>query len=172
MVRTWGFSMGINWKMAVNPKKLWLKWKKMSTTKDDYRTPFRVTSLDITILIIHPKIMAHLPFNSPVELTSTDTYSQSKPLQTNNQRNKIRKSFDSSAWMSLWAPAGGGTHIVLNPIRQLMSRWEGVQNLCLSRQHFQKKTRPPKAGPTANKWKAASHFKVPENRTNSHKNPI
>lgn len=71
-------------------------------------------------------------------------------------RNKIRKSFDSSAWMSLWAPAGGGTHIVLNPIRQLMSRWEGVQNLCLSRQHFQKKTRPPKAGPTANKWKAAS----------------
>ena len=60
-------------------------------------------------------------------------------------RNKIRKSFDSSAWMSLWAPAGGGTHIVLNPIRQLMSRWEGVQNLCLSRQHFQKKNASTKS---------------------------
>lgn len=66
--------------------------------------------------------------------------------------------------MSLWAPAGGGTHIVLNPIRQLMSRWEGVQNLCLSRQHFQKKKRVHQKQGQQPTNERRLHFKVPENR--------
>ena len=129
-----------------------------------------MTSPDITI-IIHPKTWTHLPFNSPVEQmiwgqrqfqklpnhsvpilhpTSRYTYSPSKPLRTKQPTQPIKQnSIFRSVSILVWAPAGGGTHIVLNPIRQLMSGREGVQNLCLSREalYFKKRKRPPKVGP-------------------------
>ena len=184
--------MGITWdnltwqpsKKRVNPKKSWMNWKKMSTTKclkEWYVAIFCGWLLnpilgDVTWYHYHyssknmdassfqftcwtddlgtkaipetPRLPNHsVPILHP---TSRYTYSPSKPLRTKQPTQPIKQnSIFRSVSILVWAPAGGGTHIVLNPIRQLMSGREGVQNLCLSREalDFKKKKRPPKVGP-------------------------